>query len=407
MIAKYLKLLGPGFAVAATGVGAGDLVAASVAGAKYGTVILWAAIFGALIKFALNEGVSRWQLATGTSILEGWVSKFHPVVSWYFMVYLVLWSFIVAAALASACGLAGHALYDGLSVPAWAAIHSVIAFLLVYFGRYNFFETLMKIFIGMMFVTVLACAWMVDPEWSEILPALVVPALPDGSAKFLLGILWGVGGSVTLLSYGYWIREKGWKGKEYVEATRIDLGTAYLFTGLFAAAMMIVAAEVSPTLVTGDRMALEVANRIGELIGTTGKWTFLIGFWGAVFTSMLGVWQGVPYLFADFASIRREKRGKSPLPLDNSSLHYKVFLAYLAFPPLLLLLFGRPVWVVVTYAIIGAFFMPFLAGTALIMNNRRDWVGELKNGWLMNGLLVVSLAVFGYLCFVELGDVIR
>ncbi len=407
MNSKYLKLLGPGFAVAATGVGAGDLVAASVAGARYGTIILWAGVFGAIIKFGLNEGVSRWQLATGTTILEGWVSKFHPIVSWYFMLYLVLWSFIVAAALASACGLAGHALYDGLSVPAWAVIHSMTAFLLVYFGRYNFFETLMKIFIGMMFFTVLACAWMVDPEWSKILPALVVPALPDGSAKFLLGVLGGVGGSVTLLSYGYWIREKGWKGKEYTQVTRIDLGTAYLFTGLFAAAMMIVAAEVSPTLVTGDRMALEVANRIGELVGTTAKWTFLIGFWGAVFTSMLGVWQGVPYLFADFVSIRRENRGESPLPLDNSSLHYKVFLAYLAFPPLLLLLFGRPVWVVVIYAITGAFFMPFLAGTALIMNNRRNWVGELKNGWVMNGLLVVSLAVFGYLCFVELGEAIR
>ena len=59
------------------------------------------------------------------------------------------------------------------------------------------------------------------------------------------------------------------------------------------------------------------------------------------------------------------------------------------------------------YAITGAFFMPFLAGTALIMNNRRNWVGELKNGWVMNGLLVVSLAVFGYLCFVELGEAIR
>lgn len=404
---KYLKLLGPGFAVAATGVGAGDLVAASVAGAKYGTMILWAGVFGAIIKFVLNEAVSRWQLATGTTILEGWVEKFHPVVSWYFMLYLVLWSFIVAAALASACGLAGHALYDGLSVPVWAAIHSVLAFLLVYFGRYNFFETLMKIFIGMMFITVLACAWMVGPEWSEILPALVVPALPDGSAKFLLGVLGGVGGSVTLLSYGYWIREKGWKGKEYTETTRIDLGTAYLFTGLFAAAMMIVAAEVSPTLVTGNRMALEVSNRIGEVTGPAGQWTFLIGFWGAVFTSMLGVWQGVPYLFADFVSIRRENRGRSPLPPDNSSLHYRLFLGYLSFPPLLLLLFGRPVWVVVIYAIIGAFFMPFLAGTVLIMNNRRDWVGNLKNGWMTNSLLLVSLIIFGYLCLTEIRDALQ
>ena len=44
-----MQTLGPGIAIAATGVGAGDMVAAAVAGAKYGTAILWAAAAGALL----------------------------------------------------------------------------------------------------------------------------------------------------------------------------------------------------------------------------------------------------------------------------------------------------------------------------------------------------------------------
>ena len=32
---------------------------------------------------------------------------------------------------------------------------------------------------------------------------------------------------------------------------------------------------------------------------------FLIGFWGAVFSSLLGVWQSIPYLFVDFILIRQ------------------------------------------------------------------------------------------------------
>ncbi len=35
-----LRELGPGIVIAATGLGAGDLIAASVAGAKYGVAIL-------------------------------------------------------------------------------------------------------------------------------------------------------------------------------------------------------------------------------------------------------------------------------------------------------------------------------------------------------------------------------
>ena len=54
-----------------------------------------------------------------------------------------------------------------------------------------------------------------------------------------------------------------------------------------------------------------------------------------------------------------------------------------------------------TYAVMGALFMPLLALTLLVMNNRRDWVGaRFCNGWLINGLLVATLlliAAFGIL----------
>ncbi|MCG8668777.1 MAG: Nramp family divalent metal transporter, partial [Pseudomonadales bacterium] len=65
--------IGPGIMVAATGVGAGDVVTAAVAGARYGYLILWAALIGAILKWSLNEGLARWQLATGTTLLEGWI----------------------------------------------------------------------------------------------------------------------------------------------------------------------------------------------------------------------------------------------------------------------------------------------------------------------------------------------
>ena len=44
------------------------------------------------------------------------------------------------------------------------------------------------------------------------------------------------------------------------------------------------------------------AQRFGETVGAIAGTVFLVGLWAAVFTSTLGVWQGVPYLFADFLS---------------------------------------------------------------------------------------------------------
>jgi len=101
------------------------MVTATVAGSKYGFAIIWAAAVGALLKGVLNEGLARWQLATGTTLLEGCVQRLGKWVQVYFFIYLILWSFVVAGALISACGLAAHAIAPGLTVEAWGVIHSI------------------------------------------------------------------------------------------------------------------------------------------------------------------------------------------------------------------------------------------------------------------------------------------
>src|SRR5918998_1378363 len=112
-----LAALGPGILVAATGVGAGDIAGAGFAGSKLGYTILWAAVLGAFIKFVVNEGLTRWQLATGQTLLEGAVLRFGRPVQWLFLVYLLVWSWAVGSALISACGVAAHALFPAFDDP--------------------------------------------------------------------------------------------------------------------------------------------------------------------------------------------------------------------------------------------------------------------------------------------------
>lgn len=404
-LAGTLALIGPGIAVAATGIGAGDVVAAAVSGAQYGAAVLWAALVGALVKFALNEGIARWQLATGTTLLEGWGLHLHRFVLVGFAIYLVLWTVVVAGALIAACGLAAHAIVPQLPVAGWGVLHSLAALMLVYIGQYALFERLMKGFITLMFVTVVACAVLVRPDIAGLVQGLFVPTVPLGSGPFLLGVIGGVGGSVTLLSYSYWIRERGWTEAADHRKVRVDLSAAYLLTGVFGVAIIITAAGVDVGAMTGNEMALAIATQIGSVVGPAGKWIFLVGFWGAVFTSMLGVWQGVPYIFADFMRVLHTAEETDIDPgatIDTTSTYYRGYLLFTALVPMTLLIADRPVWIIIIYSVAGAFFMPFLAGTLLYLNNRRRWVEALRNGWLMNGLLVAALLIFGYLCVNEI-----
>ena len=387
-----LRDLGPGIVIAATGLGAGDLIAASVAGARYGIVVVWAAVIGALLKYTLNEGLARWQLATGTTLLEGWVRRLPRFWSLYFLVYLLLWSFIVAGALMAASGLALHAMLPGVSVQSAGVVQSLLAVALVLLGRYRLLEAMMKFFIALMFAVVLYCAIALRPDWGAVIGAVVVPRLPEGSVFFLLGVIGGVGGSVTLLSYGYWMRERGWNGPSRLRQVRIDLLVAYTLTGLFGMAIMIIAAGVAPEILSGSKMVLGVAGQVGATLGEFARWCFLIGFWGAVFSSMLGVWQGVPYLFADF--VHEWRHGGEDKEIDTASPAYRGYLVYLAIPPMLLLWAGKPVWVVLLYSVAGAAFMPLLAGLLLYMNGWRNWLGGLRNRWPANLALLAALALF-------------
>ena len=79
---NLLAIIGPGMIVAATGVGAGDLATGAFTGSKLGVAVLWAVVLGATFKFTVNEGLARWQLVTGTTLLEGVATHFGRWAIW-------------------------------------------------------------------------------------------------------------------------------------------------------------------------------------------------------------------------------------------------------------------------------------------------------------------------------------
>lgn len=99
---SWFHRIAPGVLVAATGVGAGDLITAGLGGSAVGLIILWAAAAGAVLKWFLNEGIARWQMATDTTLLEGWVHRLGSWVQWVFIIYFIPWSFFTGGALVNA-----------------------------------------------------------------------------------------------------------------------------------------------------------------------------------------------------------------------------------------------------------------------------------------------------------------
>ena len=403
MASKLLNIIVPGLLIAATGVGAGDLATAAFAGGNLGIAILWAVVLGGLFKFALTEGIARWQLVNGDSFIDGLAKQLGRPFIWIFLIYLVLWSFFVGSALISASGVAMHSLIpifepqNGKII--FGILLSLVGLALVRFGNFALFEKVMGISIGIMFFVVVLTALLLWPGMGPFLSGLFIPSIPNlegNGLTWTVALVGGVGGTLTIFSYGYWIREKQRISASDIRVCRIDLLVGYSVTVIFGMAMVIIGSTV-PVDGKGTGLILNLANGLENELGTTGRWLFLFGAFFAIFSSLLGVWQAVPYLFADVVRHIKPQINSEDLQNLSQTLSYKGFQIALAIIPMLSLWISFKE-VQKLYAIVGTLFMPFLALALLYFNNRSGMKAN-KSGWFINTLLLITLIFFSYIAW--------
>lgn len=400
------KIIGPGLIVAATGVGAADLVATLIAGSKFGYGLLWCVLVGCIMKIVLVEGAGRYSLATGRTMFEGWRSL-GPWTTWYFGPYIVIWGFVYGSAAMAGTGLPLNALFPVLDTKWWGIISGLVGLMLVWFHRYGLFEKVMAAFVGLMFVAMVGAAIITLPNLLDILAGLK-PWIPDGGLVNVLSLAGGVGGTITLAAYGYWLREKGWDTTRFMRVMRIDNTVAYVVTGIFVLATLVVGAELmySMKVASDDKGLLSVADVLDQRYGPFAGKVFLLGFFGAAMSSLVGVWNGVSLMFADFVgNLKGLPSGHADT--RTGGRYYRWYILWLTFPPMIMMFWGKPVVLILAYGVLGAFFMPFLAVTLLWILNTDRVPREWRNKAWSNVLMVVCALAFAALAVSEIVKAIQ
>jgi Mn2+/Fe2+ NRAMP family transporter len=153
---------------AATGVGAGDLATGSFAGSLLGTAILWAVIVGAFLKYVVTEGIARWQLATGTTLLEGLTTHLGRGTAWLFPIF---------------DDPVNGKIFFGI-------LASITGFILVFKGGYQLFEKIIHVCIVIMFICVILTAGLMWPGTELVMKGLFIPSIPDIQGDGITWKLW-------------------------------------------------------------------------------------------------------------------------------------------------------------------------------------------------------------------------
>jgi hypothetical protein len=157
-------------------------------------------------------------------------------------------------------------------------------------------------------------------------------------------------------------------------------------------AMVIIGAAVAKQD-KGLSLLLDISNYFSSSVHPALGVIFLVGAWAAIFSSLLGVWQVIPQVFADCVYALKH-RDVSPEAVDQSRMYY-IWLLVMALVPMLSLdLSFKDVQKL--YSVVGALFVPVLAMALLWLNRERFVSNTFMNSKLTNIALMIVLFFFSY-----------
>ncbi|MDT8341797.1 MAG: Nramp family divalent metal transporter, partial [Longimicrobiales bacterium] len=385
-------LLGPGWIVAAAFLGPGTVTTATLAGARFGTALLWALLFSTLATLVLQEMAARLGLVTGQGLGEAIRGRFRGA-SRGAAVALV----VVAVAGGNAAYQTGNLLGGGLGlqglaggdVRLWVALLGAVAFLLLATGSYRLVERVMAGMVGVMSLVFLATAAVLLPQAGEWWRGLIVPGLPDGSLLVAVGLV-----GTTVVPYNLFLhatavgqRYRGGPGD--LPAARREM---LLSIGLGGAVSMAVLLTAAATLGGGDGEITGAAGMARSLEPLLGRWAgafFATGLFAAGMTSAVTAPLAAAWATAGALGWPRDLRDPRLRAVWGGVLGVGTMLGVLGIRPVPAILFAQAA---------NGVLLPAVAVFLLVAVNDRGLMGERRNRWASNlagGAVVLVATLLG------------
>lgn len=312
---------GPGFITSAAVVGSGELITATVLGAKVGFLLLWLVFVSTFIKVAVQIELARWTISTGRTSVAGY-NDVPPKIAgrgWISYVGLLMIIQIVigqggvlgtgALAMSMLMPVGGDP-FSTLSIATWLVIIVVLAIAIQLTNRYGVIEKISTVLVALVTLIVLGLAlgiqftplaWSASDVGSGL--TFQIAAGTMGVALAMFGMT-GVGaGEVT--AYSYWCVEKGYarytgpndgtdawarRARGWISVMKKDAFLAWIIYTVATASFYVLGAAVlhPQNLVPEGNEVLDVLSRMfTDVVGDWSKYLFLFGAGVALIKTIL------------------------------------------------------------------------------------------------------------------------
>ena len=405
-----LRSLGPGIVFALSILGAGSVVTNAVAGASSGYGLLWVLALAVFFRYVWLGASARYVLVTGETLVAGYARLGRWFLASLLIAILLMGHLYTLYAIAL-MGFTFDVLLPlpwGWSVETWGLFFTLAGFGMCFWGGYPAVESVCRVLLGIMGATLVAVAILSEPDVGGIVRGTLIPASPagepfGGAVPIVVALVGTEAGSVTNLTYSYFMYERGWRDVSHLARQKRDL--LFSVVAVFAMAALLQIAAAGTLFQSGAEVqnAEDLVSIFSDQLGGVGRVIFALGLWAATFTTYVGANTGYAIIVSDITRrIVPGLRSTYGTPTERVSVGrdriYQASLACWAFSPLYVLFMDwDAAFLALLVSSIVVFLIPLLGYGLLWLSASRERMGEHRNRPVTNVLLVLLILVSVYL----------
>ncbi|WP_363235884.1 Nramp family divalent metal transporter [Mesonia sp.] len=392
MMLKKLKELGPGILVAAAFIGPGTVTTATIAGAKTGYTLLWAVLFSVIATIFLQEMSVRLgvvaKLGVGEALRKKTQNSFWRIP----VVVLVISAILIGNAAYEAGNITGAVL--GFQVEEIAGINPLIlvvallAFLLLFSGKYRLIERAILGLVCLMGLVFLVTAFLLNPDWSQVLSGLFQPRFTEDHTLLVVGIIGTTVVPYNLFLHASTAKEKWGKSKS-LKVARLDTILSIVLGGMITMAILIVAAVAFEGKPSEIQDISDLSFQLKPLLGSWSSSFIAFGFLAAGISSAITAPLAAAFATAEILGWPSTLGTKKFKLVWIGVLLLGVVFASLGYRPTELILFSQ---------VANGILLPIIALFLWWIVNDRKLLQQHKNSWWLNffsGIVILICLLLG------------
>ncbi|WP_339713958.1 Nramp family divalent metal transporter [uncultured Kriegella sp.] len=382
-IKRYLKKIGPGIITAALVFGPGSLTINTKLGASFGYSLLWVLVLTVILMTAFTKMSARIGLDSSVSFIERIKNELGRPLAFLVGIGIFLTTASFQAGNTVGAAVAFSELFS-TSLVLWIILFTSAAIFLLFFK--SFYKILEKLMIGLvvlMLLSFLLTIIMASPDISEILKGFV-PSIPKGSEYLIITLTASSFSIVGAFYQSYLVREKGWKPNEVKDCMN-ESRNGIIVLGLLSTLVMLCASAVLHQNNIEVRSASDLGMALEPLFGPLTSSVFMIGFFAASFSSMVGN--------ATIGGVILADTFFSESNLSSFRVRSMIILVVLIGAVVAYIFGALPLELIIFAQGITIMIVPLAAVIILIFANSKKMAVELKNTKYSNVMGVVGILV--------------